>query len=68
MLVERWKRVAVACGEYGESFRGGGGNHGRKVTPIGHFLAVLSQGPTSVAQIKAMHALAKSIENGLQAR
>ena len=65
-LVERWKRIAVACGDYGEVYRGGGGNHGRKVTPIGQFLAILSQGPTSVSQIKALHGLAKSIENCLR--
>jgi hypothetical protein len=67
-LLERWKGIAAMCGDSEEFVKGGGGNHGRKVTPVGHLLAVLSQGPTTVAQIKGLHALAKSIEKGLKTR
>jgi hypothetical protein len=65
-LVERWKRIAVHCGATEELVRGGGGNHGRKLTPVGQLHALLSQGPTTVAQVKGMHALAKLIEKDME--
>ena len=64
-LVQRWKRIAECVGASPDFLRGGGGNHGRKITAIGHFLALLSQGPTTVPQIKALHSFGGLIETAL---
>jgi hypothetical protein len=66
-LLERWQRVAVAAGLEADETRGSGRNHPRRITALGHLAAALMQSPTTAAQVRGMHALAKGVEATLRA-